>query len=702
MQPDPMHRQQIAAAENYFRAGQTGRAEEVLRQIAASGTTVPKVFELLAYICGNRGQLEECEANLVRAAALPGCSPEAFFYLGKAQLQRGKPGSAVESLERSIALAGEFFEALHELGVAHAQLDEHERALQAFQRAEIKNRRSPVLLSNMGHSLSALQRHDEALRHYERVLALDPQQVETWTDRGDALAELGREPEALDSYDRALKLDPDHAPAWLHRANTLLSLRRHAEALESYEKASRLAPDTDYLRGYLLHLRMHVCRWDGWAGQVNDLLARVTAGERASTPFTLMAAPAPPAALLQCARTFAEDHYPARGDAVFSRPDGHRKIRVAYFSADFRNHATSQLMVRLFECQDRNRFEWFAFSLTRSRDDMSERVAGAFDHFVDVSSRSDADVAAMARAEGIDIAVDLHGFTQGYRPNIFAHRAAPIQVNFLGFPGSMGCDYIDYILADATLIHPDEYGHYAEKVVTLPGSYQPNDNTKAISPSAPTRESLNLPAGAFVFACFNNNYKITPDVFDVWMRLLLAVPGSVLWLLKCNDHARTALEAEARQRGVDPARIVWAEHSALPDHLARHAHADLFLDTFHYGAHTTCSDALWSGLPVLTLEGPTFASRVSASLLRAAGLPELVTGSVEQYEAAAKSLAESPQRLAGLRARLQAQRAEMPLFDSPRFARGIEAAFEAMWERWRNGLPPDHISIPEVAASAVD
>jgi predicted O-linked N-acetylglucosamine transferase (SPINDLY family) len=299
----------------------------------------------------------------------------------------------------------------------------------------------------------------------------------------------------------------------------------------------------------------------------------------------------------------------------------------------------------------------------------------------------------MARDAGIDIAVDLNGFTEGARPDIFARRAAPVQVNYLGYPGTMGCDYMDYIVADATLIPPGDYDCYSEKVVVLPGSYQANDNTKRISEAVTTRARMGLPPDGFVFACFNSNYKITPDVFDVWMRLLRNVPGSVLWLLQGNADAQRAIEAEARQRGIDPERIVWAQRMPLAEHLARHAHADLFLDTFHYNAHTTGGDALWSGLPVLTLAGPTFASRVCASLLGAVGLPELVTHSVEAYEALATTLATSPQRLAELRGRLQANRKTMPLFDSTQFARRIEAAYEAMWDRHQRGLAPDHIRI---------
>ncbi|RZL89205.1 MAG: tetratricopeptide repeat protein [Variovorax sp.] len=687
--------QQISLAERHYRAGQIDLAESLLREVIARDPMSAKAYELLAYICGNRQELAACEDYLQQASALPECSAEALFYLGRVQLQRGRAREALGSFGRSIELAGDYFEGLHELGVAHSVLGEHEQALAAFRRAERRNPRSHELQSNLAHTLAALRHFGAALRHCDRALALDPRLVGVWTDRGAALTELGRGPEALESYQRALALAPGDVSAWMNRATTLTLLKRHAEALACYEEVGRLAPQTDYLRGHRLHAAMSICRWDDWAQRVDDTLAQVDAGEKAATPFSLLSVPAGPATLLTCAYTYARDLYPARPAAVdfVPRAPG-RKLRVAYFSTDFRDHPISQLIVRVLECHDRTRFEWFGFSLgPPTPDEMNARISAALDHVTNVADRSDAEIAAMARAAGIDIAVDLNGFTEGCRPHIFAHRAAPVQVNYLGFPGTMGCDYIDYVLADATVIPPEEYGHYAEKVVVLPGSYQPNDNTKRIDHAVSTRECMGLPLQAFVFACFNNNYKITPDVFDVWMRLLRNVPGSVLWLLKSNDDAQLALENEARSRGIDPARIVWAGRMALGEHLARHVHADLFLDTFHYNAHTTCSDALWGGLPVLTLSGATFASRVCASLLGAVGLPELVTHSVAEYESLALSLATSPQRLGELRRRLHGNRTTMPLFDSPLFARRIEAAFDAMWDRHRQGLSPDHIQV---------
>jgi predicted O-linked N-acetylglucosamine transferase (SPINDLY family) len=694
----PLTQQQVAQAERHFRSGQLQPAEALLRQVI-DREPVARACELLAYIRGNQGQFEACEALLAKAVALPGSAPEVLFYLGRVQLQRGRAREAVDSFTHCIERAGEHFESLHELGVAYGALGDDEQALAAFQRAERKNPRSPEVQANMGDCLVALQHFAEALNRYDRALALDARQARAWSGRGDALARLQRRQEALDSYGRALALAPADSTSWMALATTLMLMAHYAEALAACEKVARLAPDTDYLHGTWLLASMYMGRWDGWAQRVEETVTRVDAGRKAAPPFSLVATPAGPATLLRSARTYAQDQFPPQPPVEFKPREPGRKLRVGYFSNDFRHHATSQLMARLFECHDRAGFEWFGFAIGQHAPDaMSARIAAGFDHFEQVGERHDAQIAARARELEIDIAIDLNGHTEGSRPNIFAHRAAPLQVNYLGFPGTMGCDYIDYIVADATLIPPDHYPHYTEKVVVLPGSYQVNDDTKRIGDDPGSRESHGLPPQGFVFASFNNLYKLTPPLFDVWMRILQKVPGSVLWLLEGNAGAQANLMNEVRARGVDPGRIVWAPRMELAGHLARHAHADLFLDSFYCNAHTTCSDALWAGLPLLTLAGETFASRVSASLLHAVGLPELVTSSTAEYEASALMLATSPAALADLRARLWAHRATMPLFDTVLFARRIETAYAAMWARHREDLAPDHLTVVDQVA----
>jgi predicted O-linked N-acetylglucosamine transferase (SPINDLY family) len=359
---------------------------------------------------------------------------------------------------------------------------------------------------------------------------------------------------------------------------------------------------------------------------------------------------------------------------------------VAYLSADFHDHATAYLMAEFFERHDSTRFETIAISFGPDRQDgMRQRLRQAFGQFIDVRGHSDAEVAQLLRSLEVDIAVDLKGYTQDCRTGILARRCAPVQVNYLGFPGTMGAPYIDYIVGDATVTPPGCERFYTEHIVRLPHSYQVNDRQRAIAAQTPTRQQQGLPDEGFVFACFNNNYKITPEVFGIWMRLLAQVQGSVLWLLADNDAAPAHLRSEAAARGIDSRRLVFAPRAPLPEHLARHRLADLFLDTLPYNAHTTASDALWAGLPVLTCLGASFAGRVAASLLRAAGLPELVATSLADYEALAFALATTPGRLAALRARLERSRLECPLFDTAAFVRSMERAYEEMVRRARAG-----------------
>jgi predicted O-linked N-acetylglucosamine transferase (SPINDLY family) len=396
------------------------------------------------------------------------------------------------------------------------------------------------------------------------------------------------------------------------------------------------------------------------------------------------------------AEIWVNDRYPAsRIFPPIAKRARQEKIRIAYYSADYHNHATAYLMAELFELHDRNRFELVAFSFgPHQKDDMSARVSSAFDRFVDVRDKSDAEVAQLSRDMEVDIAIDLKGFTADQRAGIFALRAAPIQVSFIGYPGTMGADYMDYLIADHTLIPEVSRQCYTEKIAYLPNSYQVNDRKRVIADKRYTREELGLPPTGFVYCCFNNNYKITPDTFEGWMRILKQVQGSVLWLLEDNPTAANNLRKEAEARGVGAQRLIFAPRMPLPEHLARHRAADLFMDTLPCNAHTTASDALWAGLPVLTCAGESFASRVAASLLTAIDLPELVTTTQEQYETLAIDLATKPEKLAKIGGKLEANRFTTPLFDTVEFVRHIEAAYTQIYERYQADLPPDHIHVP--------
>ena len=549
--------------------------------------------------------------------------------------------------------------------------------------------------SNLAGCLYFEKDYRGALIAFDKVIALNSGLPEAWSNRGNTCKHLGRYDEALMNYAKAIELNPDLADAWFSRGSAYKDLKRFDEALDNYDKAILLKPNIAYALGDRLNVELHMCRWNTIVRDCDDLKQKVKSGLRASSPFHFLAVPSTPALQRQCAEIFVQDKCPFQGNGyAWDRVRAHDRIRIGYFSADFHNHATAQLMAGLFEQHARTKFEVIGFSFGPSEQDaMRQRLTAAFDRLIDVRDRSDTEIAAMARSLEIDIAVDLKGFTEGARTGIFAHRAAPVQVNYLGYPGTMGASYIDYLLADPILIPPEHLEHYTEKVVYLPDSYQVNDSARKISERIFTRAELNLPEQGFVFCCFNNNYKITPDVFDIWMRLLHAAEGSVLWLLEDNVAAASNLRDEAAKRGISATRLVFADRMDASSHLARHRVADLFLDTLPYNAHTTASDALWSGLPVVTCLGTTFAGRVAAGLLAAAGLPELVTTTPEHYESLALQIAMHPDRLAKLKQTLERNRTTCPLFDTSRSTRNIEAAYTMMWERHCAGLPPDHMYV---------
>jgi predicted O-linked N-acetylglucosamine transferase (SPINDLY family) len=399
-------------------------------------------------------------------------------------------------------------------------------------------------------------------------------------------------------------------------------------------------------------------------------------------------------------RNAAEIWVRARHPSIHSLPEIARrprrdKIRVGYFSSDFRDHALSHLMAEMFERHDRSRFEVTAFSFAPpSQTEIQQRLRAAFDRFVDVWDLLDKDVTALARNAEIDIAVDLNGFTTGSRTDIFAMRAAPIQVSYMGYAGTMGADYIDYLIADETVIPVPHQRHYTEKIGYMPDTYFVRDTRQHPPSSVSSRSEAGLPEQGFVFCCFNNNQKIRPDIFDEWMRILKRVPNSVLWLLEDNEIAADNLRKESESRGVDSKRLVFAKRTAVPAHLARHRLADLFLDTLPFNGHTTASDALWMGLPVLTRIGETFAGRVAASLLFAAGLPELITQTPEAYETLAVEIATNPAKLGAIKRKLADNRLATAVFDVSLFTRHMEAAYVAMVSRYQAGLPPDHIHLP--------
>ena len=479
------------------------------------------------------------------------------------------------------------------------------------------------------------------------------------------------------------------------------------EAIPDLEKGIAIDPDATLALGLLVQARMRLCDWQGLEGGFDRLITAVRAGKWVCEPFSFLAVPAGAAEQLQCAKTNAGNptvfgnhiavHNQGLVAALLSKPKksaDHERLRIAYVSADFREHPVAYLMAGLFEHHDRTRFETLAISLRNDSSEMQKRLRGAFDQFLDVSAMSDRAVADLMQAKEIDIAVDLMGYTLHSRPGILGYRPAPIQINYLGHPGTMGADHIDYIIADEFVIPEDQQPYYQEKVIYMPDCFQVNSPTRSFTGKAPTRAEVKLPENAFVFCSFCNNQKITPGMFDLWMRLLRQVEGSVLWLFTYKTAAESNLRREAASRGVKPTRLIFAPRVDFSAYLTRYRLADLFLDTFPFNGGTTASDALWTGLPLVTCSGDTFAARMAGSLLNAIGLPELITDSLEDYEQLALRLARDPDLLSSFKARLARNRDTCPLFDTARFAHRLEAAYRMMWEIWQRGEPPRPISVP--------
>jgi len=621
---------------------------------------------------------------------------EALHLLGIIEGQRGNFAAGLRRINEALRVRPDSAAALVNLGRMQSGLGDDASALVAYKKALALNPRSARAHGAMGNLLSRQHRLQEALAHCDAAIAIAADYASAWHNRGEVLFKLNRLEEALASYDRALAIAPDRAAPWLGRGNALTGLGRRADAYAAYAKACALAPDLPYAEGQRLQAKLYICDWENIEAECAHLAAGVRQGKRRSSPFTMLVASPSLADQRKCAELWVADLCPPAAQPLWRGEHyRHERIRVAYLSADFHNHATAYLAAAMFEAHDRSRFETVGASYgSCSNDDMHARLRGAFDHFVDAQALTDADMAQTLRGLEIDIAVDLKGFTHHSRPAVLAQRFAPVQVNYLGFPATMGAAcYIDYIIADRTVVPPEHAAFYTEEVVWLPDTYQVNDAGRLIAERTPTRVELGLPGAGFVFCCFNSSYKIMPAIFDVWMRLLAAVEGSALWLLADDEVATHNLRREAARRGVDPTRLVFASRLGPADHLARHRQADLFLDTLPYNAHTTASDALWAGLPVLTCLGSTFAGRVAASLLDAVGLSELVTTSLADYEALALKIAREPALCASLKATLARNRETFPLFDTKRFTRKIEAAYTTMWERCRRGEPPQSFAV---------
>jgi protein O-GlcNAc transferase len=589
------------------------------------------------------------------------------------------------------------FDARQLLGALLHTQGHFEEALRHLQQALKLNARDPGVWLNAGNVFAKLQNHQQALICSENALALKPGYPEALNNRANALRQLGRMDEALRCFDSAIAARAGFLEALTNRANTLSALNRHNEAIEAYGLVFAVKPDHAEAVSGALHSAYQICDWSSTDTLMINLQAAVSRGVLVD-PLTFVTFSHAPDRQRLC----AEQYVRMKAPKITPRPLGKvrrsvpgERIRIGYLSTDFRTHPVAYQIAELFELHDRSRFE--VIGVSSGIDDQSpirQRIVRSFDQFIDIEAADDANAASRIRASNVDILVDLNGHTLGCRLGVLAQRPAPVQVAYLGFPGTTGASFIDYVIADPWLAPLDHQAHFSEQIAQLPHSYMPHDRTVTAAPETPTRASCGLPEDGFVYCSFNANYKFTPVLFDVWMRLLAQTPGSVLWLRQSSTESADNLRREASARGFEPARLVFAKQVDMPQHLARHRLADLFLDTHPFNSHSTGATALWAGLPMITCLGDTFTSRVGASLVAAACLPELITASLPDYEARALQLAHGPDELKLLRARLIAARRTAPLFDTDQYRRDLEAAYLTIWNTHQAGKPPTAFAVP--------
>ena len=728
---DALHSYAVLSAK----LGKVRESLEIFSQAISISNTDPTIFNNQGIVLSQLGQHDQAVLSFDRATYLDPNYAEAFynkgnsFYIlrdferalncydkalqinpglpaahnnrGNAYFSMGKLSEALKDFEFAISLNPLFADAYGNSGNVLSRMRSFDRAIDAYTRAIELNSENPKNFYNRGNAFFELRRYSEALNDFGSAIKLNPNYAEAYCNLGVVQQHCNDYKNALINFDRSLHCRANFPEAWNNRGNILARLKFYNDASLSFQQARQINPDFPFLLGEILHSDAQSCHWDDLPKHIELLVSAVLEGKPASIPFAPLALIDSPDLHLKIASLWLEHkipYPPSLGD-IAQRPRG-EKIHVAYISSDYYDHATSHLISELFELHDRTQFEVTALSIGLAKNDqVTSRIISAVDRFAEVGDKSDTEVAKFCRQIGVDIAIDLKGYTKDSRPGIFAERCAPVQMSWLGYPGTSASKYIDYIIADPIVIGEEDSKFYTENIIWMPYCYQANDRKRRISTKKFRREDCNLPKDAIVLCCFNNSYKILPETFDSWARILAGVPSSILWLLDDNPLASDNLRKEALSRGVDPARLVFAERLPVGEHLARHELADLFLDTWPYNAHTTASDALWAGLPLITRSGRSFASRVAGSLLTAVGLDDLITHSTESYENLAISLLADPSRLAGIKRRLRSNVDSFPLFDSLGFTRSLEKAYTYAYEIFSMGKSPSNIKIEPVEYS---
>jgi protein O-GlcNAc transferase len=710
----------------HLQNGNLLEAEKLLSKILEINPHEINALKLYGFVLTQKNDLSGAINTLKKAFELNPQDLETIFNLAKAHFDLKEFQPSITLYEKFISLTGNQVEVLLDIGAAHSALGNPEEAIKFFDEVILIDPENFAAFSNKANALTNLKQYDAALEFIEHAIRINPTDAISWNNKcdvliksqhfdgaliaakksielnpnlveayvnlGNTLTSLKKYDDAIKIYREVIKIEPSNIQNWIHLGGVLGDAKKYEEALAAYDQASILQSDHKYLQGNRLHLLALMCKWNATYVELTEA-AKKNKSLYFSTPFPLLSRVDDPALHLEASTKYANDQSPINTSLAPIKRHRNKKIRLGYFSPDFRNHPVAFLSAELYELHNRDKFEVYGFYFGPTcSDEMHKRLSEAFDHFVDVQHLSDIAIAKLSRDYQIDIAIDLGGYTQDTRTGIFSYRAAPIQVSYLGYLGTMGSEYIDYLISDH-VITPLGYDiYYSEKLVRLP-SYQVNDRKRIITKTQFLKDQFGIPENSFVFCCLNNNYKFTPEIFLCWLSILAKVDGSSLLIFTENHIATSNLLIFASQKKLDTRRIFFAEKLPYADHLARYQALDLFLDSFPYNAGTTASDALWSGLPVLTLQGHSFASRVASSLLTAIDLNELITYSLEEYEAKAIELALNKDALLEIKDKLARNKVNCKLFNTPLFTENIEKAYQSMYAIYSSGQPPQIISI---------
>tara|TARA_B100000965_G_scaffold282023_1_gene239850 strand:+ start:96 stop:2273 length:2178 start_codon:yes stop_codon:yes gene_type:complete len=680
-----------------FREKDYKKSEEVISKAIKIKPNHVEIYDLYAFILLNLRKFDLAIKSWDEAIKLKPDYAEAYNNRGNILFELGKIEDSLESYEKAIKIKPDYADAYNNMGNPLRKLNKINAALKSCEKAIEFNPNHIEALNNKGNILFALGKIEDSLKSYNAVIKLSPNNPQIYNNLGIVLNKLDKKNSALESYEKAIKIKPDYAEAHYNKGNILLELNKNNAALNSYKKALETKTYIKTLLGTILNTKLKMCDWTNLNKDLQNFKDEITNPKKIPNPFFLLPVIDSPKIQKHAAEKWFINEYTSLNNNLeeISKRKKNKKIKIGYYSADFREHAVGQLIANLFELHNKSNFEIFGFYFGPDVNDYThKRISKAVDKFINVSLKNETEIAKLSRNFQIDIAVDLMGHTERSRFKIFAERCAPIQVSYLGYPGTLGTNCIDYLIADKTLIPKENQQYYSEKIIYLPNTYLVNDSTKKLSKKKFTRENLGLPKNNFVFCCFNQSQKILPEIFNIWMKILKKVNGSVLWLFETNEVSCKNLKQEATKVGIDANRIIFAKRlPLLEEHLARYKAADLFLDTFPYTAHSTCADSLRAGLPVLTLQGHSFASRVSSSLLEAVGLKELITHSLNEYENMALDLASNLSKLKNIKKKLEDNKNTTPLFNTKLFTNNIEKAYVLMFEKYIKGEKNDNIEI---------